>query len=102
MIALQNLLRSLSKAISGTVVAGLKHCEAGTMKLQRALLLVSFLIGFSVAASAQQQAASLTGSVVDSSGAAVPGATVSISDSARAIRLTTTSNERGEYTFPQL
>jgi hypothetical protein len=72
------------------------------MKLQRALLLGLFLIGFSVTASAQQQAASLTGSVVDSSGAAVPGATVSISDSARAIRLTTTSNERGEYTFPQL
>src|SRR3954452_20474559 len=72
------------------------------MKFRRALLLVLCLIGFSAATLAQQQAASLTGSVMDSSGAAVPGASVSVSDSARAIRITTTSNERGEYTFPQL
>jgi len=72
------------------------------MKMQRAFLLVLFLTSLSLVASAQQQAASLTGLITDSSGAAVSGATVTISDDARAIKLTTMSNERGEYTFPQL
>ncbi len=72
------------------------------MKMQRAFLLVLFLTCLSLVASAQQQAASLTGLITDSSGAAVSGATVTISDDARAIKLTTMSNERGEYTFPQL
>ena len=70
--------------------------------MQRVFLLTVFLIGLRAGMFAQQQAASLTGIIVDSSGAAVPEATVSISDRARAIKLATSSNERGEYVFPQI
>ncbi len=55
------------------------------------------LLGF-----AQQQAASLTGVVSDTSGATVSDATVTVSDPLRAIKQSTNSNDRGEYIFPQL
>jgi hypothetical protein len=51
---------------------------------------------------AQQQSAALTGMVADSSGASVPGATVTVIDSQRGTKLTTTTDGRGEYVFPQI
>jgi len=61
------------------------------------LLFETCLLGF-----AQQQAASLTGVVSDTSGATVSDATVTVSDPLRAIKQSTNSNDRGEYIFPQL
>jgi len=72
------------------------------MKVRRLAFLALFLLETSILAVAQQQAASLTGLISDTSGAAVPGATVTVSDPLRAIKLTAISNDRGEYIFPQL
>ena len=50
----------------------------------------------------QQGAASLTGQVSDASGAAVPGAQVTIIDPTRDSKATVVTNEAGIYTVPQL
>jgi protocatechuate 3,4-dioxygenase beta subunit len=51
---------------------------------------------------AQQQTASLTGQVTDTTGAAVPGAQVTVSDPERGVKTTVLTDERGNYLFPQL
>jgi hypothetical protein len=51
---------------------------------------------------AQQQTATLDGTVTDSSGAAVPGATVVVVDNSRGLRSKVQSNEAGTYTIPLL
>ena len=51
---------------------------------------------------AQQQTADLTGQVQDSSGAAIPGATVSLRDPAKGFNVTTKSDSKGEYLLPLL
>ena len=60
------------------------------------------LLLISAAGLGQQQAASLTGQVIDSTGAAVPGATVTISDPLRGTKNSTITDERGNYTVPQI
>jgi hypothetical protein len=70
------------------------------MKLSRvlwAVLLIPLL-----SAHAQQQMASLTGQVTDSSAASVPGAQVTILDTERGTKIVVTSNENGEYIVPQI
>jgi len=47
----------------------------------------------------QGSTASLNGTVIDPSGAAVPGADIQLTDTATSAVLKTTSNEKGEYTF---
>jgi hypothetical protein len=51
---------------------------------------------------AQQQTASLTGQITDSSGAVVPGARVTVGDQQRGSKSVVTTDERGNYTFPEL
>ena len=51
---------------------------------------------------AQQQTAELTGQITDSSGAAVPEATVTITNAARGIKVTVSSNSSGIYVVPLL
>ncbi len=55
-----------------------------------------------VAAKAQTGAASLTGLVIDASGAAVPGATITATDQATNVFYAGTSNEAGNYTISSL
>ena len=63
----------------------------------------ALLLAFSVVyGHAQLQTANLTGTVTDSAGAAIPGATVNISDPTRGISQTVTANDQGEYTFHAL
>ncbi|MBS1815062.1 MAG: TonB-dependent receptor [Acidobacteria bacterium] len=63
----------------------------------------ALLLAFSVVyGHAQLQTANLTGTVTDSAGAAIPGATVTISDPTRGITQTVTSNDQGQYTIPLL
>lgn len=69
------------------------------LRVVYAAILMAFSVTYGYA---QQQTANLTGSVTDSAGAAIPGATVTISDPARGISQTVTTNERGEYTILQL
>src|SRR5271170_7155966 len=66
---------------------------------------VILLIGLVVAVPqtwGQQASGSITGSVTDTSGAAVSNATVTARDIARGTTLTTQTNGSGAYTFPQL
>jgi hypothetical protein len=64
------------------------------------LLVVGLL--FPVAAKAQTGAATLTGIVSDTSGAAVPGATVTATNQATNVAYTAVSNEAGNYTITSL
>lgn len=65
-----------------------------------AVMMVSFF--FAAPLFAQQATTSLNGVVTDSSGAMLPGASVSITREATGQTLKTTVNSRGEYAFQQL
>src|SRR5579871_2703472 len=54
------------------------------------------------AAFAQSERGTITGVVHDSSGAIVPGATVTIINQSTNVNLTAATNEAGEYTMPSL
>jgi hypothetical protein len=60
----------------------------------------SFLL--TVPASAQSVYGSLFGTVTDKTGAAVPGATVTVKDEAKGTVVTATSNAAGDYSVPHL
>lgn len=64
-----------------------------------AIALVAFALA--VPASAQEQVGAITGTVTDSSGAVLPGATVE-AVSAGGFRLASTTNEVGEFRFPRV
>lgn len=66
------------------------------------LLLTLCLLAFAVSASAQIGNAALGGTVTDQSGAAVVGATVTLTNKASGSETSFTSDERGEYTFRNL
>jgi hypothetical protein len=68
------------------------------MKLKFAVL---FLL-CTVLAFSQGSTATLGGSISDPTGAAVPGAEVTLTNTATGAALKTTSNERGDYAFPQI
>src|SRR5216684_3376781 len=66
------------------------------------LLLTLWFFAFAVATSAQIGNAGLGGTVTDQSGAAVVGATVTLTNKATGTETSFTSDERGEYTFRNL
>src|SRR5687768_10559612 len=51
---------------------------------------------------AQAVRGTLLGSIADSSGSAVPGATITVTDQGTNISSTTITNQDGYYTFPNL
>jgi hypothetical protein len=57
---------------------------------------------FSSYSLAQQQTASLTGQVTDSTGAAVPGVVITVADFQRGTKLIVDSDQRGNYLVPQI
>src|SRR5215469_13028641 len=63
--------------------------------------LVVFLLCAALAFS-QGSTATLGGSITDPTGAAVPGADVTLTNTATGAALKTTSNERGDYAFAQI
>lgn len=64
---------------------------------------IGFLLCFSVAlAWAQSQNSSVSGLVIDESGAAVPNAAVSVTSSERQINNKITTTSDGRYSFPNL
>lgn len=71
-------------------------------KIFSVVVLMAFLASVKIPLCAQQQNAQLSGSILDQSGAAVEGATITITDSGRGLTRTTTSDGRGEYTFALL
>jgi Carboxypeptidase regulatory-like domain/TonB dependent receptor len=62
--------------------------------------LVAALLGFVQPASAQQMTGSIVGTVTDPSGAAVKGATVTVTDVDRGTVLTAHTNDDGAFDFP--
>ena len=63
-------------------------------------VLVCALFAFQL--SAQSERGTITGAVHDSSGALVPGAKVTITNNSTNVALSTTTNQSGEYTIPNL
>ncbi len=57
---------------------------------------------FSAVALAQSTAATLSGTVTDSSGALIPGANVTISNNATGLQRQTVTNDEGSFTIPLL
>ena len=71
--------------------------------IQFATLAVFLLCAYSPAAYAQAAGtASLQGSVVDATGAVIPGATVTLTNDATRVQRTATSDASGLYTFPNI
>lgn len=64
--------------------------------------LLSLLLLFATATFAQVTGGSVTGTVVDSNGAVVPNATVTLTGKARGQNLTTQTTDTGSYTFPNV
>ena len=67
-----------------------------------AIGLGTFMFGATLPAWAQQAAGSITGTVVDPSGSAIPGATVLVRDVDRGTTWTTKTGSAGIYEFPQI
>jgi hypothetical protein len=76
--------------------------EACTRILQRAVVTLLFLLASSFAIRAQQTTGSISGLVTDSSGAAVPGVTVTATNTATGTATKVASNGDGVYRFVTL
>ena len=70
--------------------------------IRRGVTAVLLLLLTFVAAGAQESRGSLTGTVTDPNGAALPGATVEIKNVETNVANTATTNEEGNYNFPLL
>lgn len=64
--------------------------------------LLAVLLSISLSLHAQQYSGSIVGTVTDTTGAAIPGATVTAINTATASKITQTSGGQGEFTFAQL
>ncbi len=65
----------------------------------KALVLVALLFSFSLTAFAQTSRGTVSGTVTDQAGAVVPGATITLTNTATTVDRTTTSNDEGFYRF---
>ena len=63
---------------------------------------LAVLMAFVPAASAQIDTGAIVGAVTDSTGAAVPGVSVTATQEGSGISVTTVTNQRGEYSIPNL
>ncbi|MBV9085672.1 MAG: carboxypeptidase regulatory-like domain-containing protein, partial [Acidobacteriaceae bacterium] len=70
-------------------------------RLDRAALIAALLLGIALTLPAQTTSGSITGTVVDPQGAAVPGATVIATDIDRNTTLTGKTDTAGNFVFPQ-
>lgn len=65
----------------------------------RIFVLVTMLLSFSLTAFAQTSRGTVSGTVTDQAGAVVPGATITLTNTATTVDRTTTSNNEGFYRF---
>lgn len=72
------------------------------MKSRNFIFLLCAILCVAVATSAQVSTSNITGTVLDKTGAAIPGAKVSITNEATGVTHSTTTNEAGSYSFPSL
>jgi hypothetical protein len=78
-----------------------------SLKISRRLILASTLVLAlvlmpGIAVQAQEAGGEIVGTVMDPSGAAVKGATVTVTDVSRGTSQTATTNESGAYSFPRV
>jgi hypothetical protein len=75
-------------------------------KIFRTLLVLALIVGASMLSTTPARAQSVYGSIIgtitDKTGAAIPGATVTIKDEAKGTIVTVTSNASGDYNVPHL
>src|SRR5580700_5072381 len=72
------------------------------MRLHTQMCLIFALFLFTEGLFGQEYRGSLSGRVLDPSGAAVPGAHLTLTNTATNVRLTTDANAEGNYTLPYL
>lgn len=72
------------------------------MRIWSAVAAAVLLASVGISLCAQQENALLSGNIVDQTGAAIAGASITIADLGRGITRATTSDEHGEYSFAQL
>jgi hypothetical protein len=72
------------------------------MSRRLATFVLALIVSGSPALFAQQETATIVGYVADTSGAMVPNATVTVTNIATNISVTTTTNERGSFSVPSL
>ena len=70
--------------------------------MRRLAIPVLALSAFSLPVLAQTATTSLRGVVQDSSGAVIPGAVISLTNTASGQKISQTANEHGEYQLPQI
>ena len=68
----------------------------------KTLVVTAIVVAAFVSAAGAQGAGSLTGTVKDQSGGALPGATVTVNDPAQAVNRTAQTNPVGVFVFPQI
>jgi hypothetical protein len=80
------------------------HCylRRGLGLAATVLLVLAAIVGSAAPARAQAASGGLVGNLTDQSGLALPGATVTITETNTNISKTATTNESGYYTFPSL
>ncbi len=83
-------------------VSAVTSCDGRMTTATRLFLATLTLLLLSVSALAQSTAGRVLGTVTDQSGAAVPGATVIVSDMQRGSSRTVTTDESGGYVAPEL
>src|ERR1044071_8558956 len=69
---------------------------------RRVPTIVLCVLAFALTCLGQESRATLTGRVIDPNGAAIPGATVSITSQQTQLTETATTNDEGNYTVPFL
>ena len=72
------------------------------MKWGRVVIIAACAVFLTTAGYAQAVYGTIFGSVVDNTGAAIPGATISITDTNKGTTVTATANEAGEFTVGHL
>jgi Carboxypeptidase regulatory-like domain/TonB-dependent Receptor Plug Domain len=64
--------------------------------------LLTVILTLAIATNAQTTSGSITGGVADPQQSAIAGATVSVTDEAKSLTLTTTTDKEGRFVFPQV
>jgi Carboxypeptidase regulatory-like domain len=77
-------------------------CQKRSTLRMLAYSLLALLLSIPLGLHAQQYSGTIVGTVTDSTGAAIPGATITVINTGTGTRITQTSGGQGEFTFAQL
>jgi len=94
------LIRTFLRISTHEVITLMK--TTNLKKLRQMLFATISVIGFAMMTSAQTESARIQGTVTDTAGAVVAGATIKVTDSDTARAVTTVSGDDGSYSFLSL